>query len=69
MHFFIQQPEMYSEIYGTEENPRDASRYGPQCLQGAEDNGEKIDETMNLPIEMFVSRWIYETFDDLPLVN
>ena len=65
----FQQPEMYTGSYGTIEKPRDASKYGPQCLQGGTDDGEKIDETMNLKIEQFIARWLYERFDDLPLVR
>ena len=60
---------MSTAAYGTEESPRDASRYGPQCLQGGTDNGDEIDANMNMKIEQFVARWIYDShFDDLPLV-
>ena len=67
----VQQPVARTEPYGTEEAPYDASRYGPQCLQGGhEGNSQEIDEMMNTQIEIAVATWIYDTFaDDLPLVR
>ena len=60
-----------TEPYGNETDPYDASKYGPQCLQGgSEGSSDDIDELMNTKIEIAVASWIYDKFEEqLPLVS